>query len=815
MKMKIVQSIKGKILLMGGVAIAASVVLGSVGIMALNRNSRNNEVLKQINAINLAQNENQSLDTSYLYFLEDSYLEKIVKNLDNMENDSKTAKKSASLKEKSKLDYIAKTITECKDNYTQIRKLAQERGYTSKAGEYQKFIANDEQLSGAFAGVRDDKSWLDGTWKSIGSGKKTVKINGKEYMKCTYTTDIPQEGKRNYIVLRLGGTGAAFSGDVYFDNIIFKNGKQKQKVDISKVTDDDISGSYGDALKAKKVTGFSNGDSAVFFKSKFTESKATWEEVSIKIPITSYDMQNYKRISFDAYLAKGNYKELSLAAAFSDKYDFVDTLTSINDNFAVYSKHVMEGADVTKEVQTIANQFKEITENVPYYIRDKKLQSDVDIKLSDKKTKFESINDSDEQVLKLKKENTKLSKSLTKITSTVRKQVENDTESSKVKLIFVMVLVLVCSAGILGMLTFIISRTMHLSIKNFKNTLSQMTEGNLTVRAAAVGQDEFSVFGAYVNQFLEKLSDVIRSAQNVSQNVKESGIELDTMAKNSGVTFGEIGCAVEEISKGATNQASEVETASTQISKMGNVFAEIVSDVEQLGQLAEQMQRVSMESTQFMKELGNTNSRTTEAFAQVAQQTHTTNESVQKIRESTELITSIASQTNLLSLNASIEAARAGEAGKGFAVVASEIQKLAEQSSSSANIINSIIEELANEAELTVSIVDEVTGIMQNQQKKLSKTQEHFKTLGNGIQKSNEETAHIKSSTGICDDARNQVEEVIVSLSSISEENAASTEETTASMNELNMTIEHLVEKARELNEMADTLAGELEFFRI
>ena len=70
-------------------------------------------------------------------------------------------------------------------------------------------------------------------------------------------------------------------------------------------------------------------------------------------------------------------------------------------------------------------------------------------------------------------------------------------------------------------------------------------------------------------------------------------------------------------------------------------------------------------------------------------------------------------------------------------------------------------------------------------------------------------------STGICDDARNKVEEVIVSLSSISEENAASTEETTASMTELNQTIEQLVEKAKELNEMADSLAGDLKFFQI
>lgn len=156
MKMRLVQSIKGKILLMGGVAIAASVILGSGGITALNKNSRNNEVLKEINAINVAQSENQSLETSYLYFLDDSYLEKIVKNLSDMENDSKAAKKSASILEKKKLDTVAETIGECKDNYSQIRELASQRGYTSDVGEYQKFIANDEDLANTFAAVKDD-----------------------------------------------------------------------------------------------------------------------------------------------------------------------------------------------------------------------------------------------------------------------------------------------------------------------------------------------------------------------------------------------------------------------------------------------------------------------------------------------------------------------------------------------------------------------------------------------------------------------------------------------------------------------------------
>lgn len=807
------QSIKGKILIMGGVAIAASVILGSVGIVALNKNSRNNEVLKEINQINLSQNENQSLDTSYLYFLEDSYLENIVTNLEEMEKDTQAAKKAASGSVSKELTSIGDTIAECKDNYSQIRSLASERGYAEGGGEYQNFLAENEELSELFATIKDDKSWVDGSWLNVEGGEQVV-VGDKTYTKFTYSIEMPKEGKRNYIITRLGANGALFSGQVYFNNITFHGADGDAVVDLSTLSMDDISGSYGDALVEKNIEEF-NGVSSVGVQGLFDAGDGSWEEISIKIPVESYDIHKYDTVSYDLYLEAGDYTKLTMAMAIDGKYDFGSTLENINSSFSTYSKHVVEGRDVAEESQAITDLFTEINENAAVYIVKEDQLSEVNRMLSNKQAAFEAMNEKDNQVLELKAENIALSEELTELTSTVREQVEADTESSKGQLIAIMVVVLLVSAALILVITAYISRSMNRSIRKFKNTLSQMTEGNLKVRASAAGKDEFSVFGAYVNDFLERLSEVIQSAQHISETVKQSGEELDAMAKNSNITSSEIGSAVEEISNGATNQAGEIDTASGEIAEMGQVFSEIVGDVEDLGRMAIEMQQVSNESAIFMQELSVANEKTSEAFSQVAQQTYTTNESVQKIREATELITSIASQTNLLSLNASIEAARAGEAGRGFAVVATEIQQLAEQSSSSANIINGIIEELAREAEQTVNIVNEVTKIVENQQEKLAKTQERFSVLGDGIEKSSKETAAIKERTAVCDSARNKVEEIIINLSAISEENAASTEETTASMMELNRTIEYLVEEANQLKDMANRLESDLKFFQI
>ena len=109
-------SIKGKIILMGTVAIAASGVLGYVGMSSLNRSSRNNVVSTDINRINLYQYENQSLDTSYLYFLEGKYLDNIVENLGKMVELADSAEGKGGSSVKDDISSMGKTIKDCKGN---------------------------------------------------------------------------------------------------------------------------------------------------------------------------------------------------------------------------------------------------------------------------------------------------------------------------------------------------------------------------------------------------------------------------------------------------------------------------------------------------------------------------------------------------------------------------------------------------------------------------------------------------------------------------------------------------------------------------
>ncbi len=807
-------SIKGRIALMGGIAVVASIVLGYVGMNALNKNSRNNGLLTDINRINLYQYENQSLDTSYLYFLEDSYLESIVSNLGKMEKLTDSAVKKGNRSVSKDISAMSDAVKATKKNYEEIRSLSAERGFTKEGGEYGQFLSQDGEIDSTFTMIKDDKSWVDGTWIKIADQAKMVTVGGKRYYKLNYKNEVPAIGKRESFLARIGATAVEYNGDLFINNITFHKGSGHKTVDLSALDENSLSGSYGDALKGMKITKFGGKDS-VAVTSRFTKANNVWEEVSIKFPVGNYDIQNFDSVSYDLYIRAGSGRQLTAACAFTDKYDFNGALVKINSDFSAYSKHVVEGNDVSGEAEEIKKLFEEIQKNLKVYVSDAKLKKDIQGKVNNKLSQFDGMTQKDNDVLSLKAENIKLSKQLTGYADEVRDMIDDETTSSKSRLFLIILIVLLVSAAVIGANTVLISRSMNRSVTRFRKTLSGMMEGDLTVRADESGRDEFSLFGRYVNEFLNKLAGVIQTAQDISEKVKHSGDELDGMAKGSSITSSEISKAVEDISSGAGTQAEEVEVASAQIAEMGNTFGQIVNNVEYLGNVTNEMKKVSSESSVFMGELSDANGKTSDAFSQVVQQIHTTNDSVKKIREATELITSIASQTNLLSLNASIEAARAGEAGKGFAVVATEISQLAAQSSSSADIIKGIIEELVREAELTVNIVDEVSDILSRQQNKLHQTKQHFDVLEKGIENSDGETDQIKANTGICESARKKVEEVIVSLSAISEENAAATEETTASMAELDGTISNLVVTAQELNALADELDGKLKFFRL
>ncbi|MCI9447991.1 MAG: methyl-accepting chemotaxis protein [Lachnospiraceae bacterium] len=369
-----------------------------------------------------------------------------------------------------------------------------------------------------------------------------------------------------------------------------------------------------------------------------------------------------------------------------------------------------------------------------------------------------------------------------------------------------------------GFLIILFSRALSNAIRKEEGVLRELAQGNLDIRVddkLKERKDELGSIAVALDNLISELSRILSHLQNSSDELLKSGQSLDEMAERVNANAAEIGKAVEDISQGAVSQAEEIENASGKIVDMGSMIEHIVGGVDKLNSTSVTMKQAGDNSAQIMLELVESTNKTTEAMHKIGEQIYATNESAQKIREAVDFISSIASQTSLLSLNASIEAARAGEFGKGFAVVASEIQKLADESSRSAQTITDIINSLVAESDLTVEIMKEVGEIVVAQRKKIEDTQSHFVDVTEGINSSREDTTMIEERTHVCDESRKTVVDVIANLSAISEENAASAQETTASMEELGATINLLAEAANSLKGLSDQMNDEIKFFKL
>lgn len=353
---------------------------------------------------------------------------------------------------------------------------------------------------------------------------------------------------------------------------------------------------------------------------------------------------------------------------------------------------------------------------------------------------------------------------------------------------------------------------------SLKDTITTLGGGDLTIevdQAILKRQDEIGDMARGTEAFIDNLRGIVSKIQESAVNVLNSGDELETMASQSSQTADDIAHAVDDVSKGAVSQAEDIESATMRVNEMGTIIETIVENIESLNGTSADMQSAGSQAAAIMQELSESNDKTVEAVMGVAKNVEATDESVQKIQDAVQLISNVASQTNLLSLNASIEAARAGEAGRGFAVVASEIQTLSEESNSSAQRISEIVKGLSDDSKASMSMMDEVKRRLSEQSEKLDQTKAMFANVTGGIETSREGAANINDEAQDCDRSRNGVVDIISNLSAISEENAASTQQTTASMQELNATIALLAESARSLKGLAEGMNDACAFFKI
>ncbi len=356
------------------------------------------------------------------------------------------------------------------------------------------------------------------------------------------------------------------------------------------------------------------------------------------------------------------------------------------------------------------------------------------------------------------------------------------------------------------------------SLDGAVNNLGNVARGvlNFEMRPQLLDRgDEVGDIARAIQSLIDSLHEIITSITDSSKALEEFSDKFTSSFKLISTSISNVNIAVDEIAGGATSQAHETMSANQRVTEMGQALEETSLNVETLNSSSQKMKEYNKTAGKNLEELTEISEKTKDSVNEVQKQTNLTNQSAQQIREATELITDIAAQTNLLSLNASIEAARAGENGRGFAVVADQIRNLSEQSRQSAERIVQIVNDLLENSDTSVKTMNEVTDNIKVQNDKLSETEQMFKSLNMEIHEVSDAITQISEQTTALNMHKQTVTGIVDNLASIAEENAASTEETSASMTELNDIVTECHEAIGELTRLADQLAENTKHFEM